>query len=58
MAKEAEIKTTIYAAIQQAHITQGKQAPGDRLWVGNEDYNVLGDAVFEALQKAGMLNLD
>ncbi len=56
MEKEAEIKDKIYRAIREANITHGQQTQGDKLWKSIEESKVIGDAVFAALHKAGLLN--
>ncbi len=57
MANEAKIKETIYRAIRTDHNTHGRQAPGDRQQISNEESEIIRDAVFDALHKAEMLDL-
>ncbi|MEJ0013063.1 MAG: hypothetical protein WDM94_10660 [Bauldia sp.] len=57
--EEATIKQIMRGALFNAHNTHGHQAPGDRLYVAldHDQGNVFVDAIFEALKRAGVLDL-
>jgi hypothetical protein len=58
MPNETHLKRLISDAIFEAHITHGRPGAGGRLHISREDSVAIASAVFDALNRAGVLLSD
>jgi hypothetical protein len=58
MPNETQLKRLISDAIFEAHLTHGRPGAGGRLHISREDSMAIASAVFDALNRAGVLVSD